>query len=74
MVRTNRTPRAKRARLIAGSAGAIDTPLPKVPEANHILLDYAPVWIEEPRGPRQYHFKRYPRESLDAWHKRHGLD
>ena len=54
-------------------ASAIDTPLRKPSEVVHIMLDYAPEWIDVPRGPRQPHHPLYPDESLAAWHERHGL-
>ena len=59
--------------LVHPFASAIDTPLPKAPETNHILRDYAPDWIDVPRGKHHHHFPRYPDESLAAWHERHGL-
>ncbi len=54
-------------------ASAIDTPLPRAPETDHIMLDYAPDWVDVPRGKRQRHHAGYPDESLAAWHERHGL-
>lgn len=54
-------------------ASAIDTPLPVPPEHVHIMLDFAPPWVEVPRGAGEVHFARYPEESILDWHKRHGL-
>ncbi len=54
-------------------ASAIDTPLPKPPEAVHIMLDFAAPWVEIPQGKQHRHFERYPNESIIDWHRRHGL-
>ncbi|RDI43821.1 GFA family protein [Aquicella lusitana] len=54
-------------------ASAIDTPLPKPPERIHMMLDFAASWCEIPTGKNQIHFARYPEESIEEWHKRHGL-
>ena len=54
-------------------ASAIDTPLPKPPERDHIMLDYAAPWCEVPSGPAERHCPQYPDESLADWHRRHGL-
>lgn len=59
--------------LVHPFASAIDTPLPKPPERFHIMLDYAASWVEIPDGPNEKHFPRYPDESLEDWHRRHGL-
>lgn len=58
--------------LIHPFASAIDTPLPKPPQKVRIMLDFAAPWCEVPeKGER--HFPRYPDESIDEWHRRHGL-
>lgn len=54
-------------------ASAIDTALPRPPEVVHIMLDFAAPWVMVPRGEGHRHFPRYPEESIEAWHKRHGL-
>jgi hypothetical protein len=61
------------AELVHPFASAIDTPLPAPPERVHIMLDFAPAWVRVPRGPREKRFARYPEESIEAWHRRHGL-
>jgi hypothetical protein len=59
--------------LVHPHASAIDTPLPKPPETMEIGLDWAPSWVEVPRGPRHHHRAQMPSESLEDWHRRHGL-
>jgi len=54
-------------------ASAIDNELPKPPELVHIMLDFAAPWVEVPRGEGHRHFNRYPDESIEDWHRRHGL-
>jgi hypothetical protein len=54
-------------------AGSVDTPLPRPPEIVHIMLDFAAPWIEIPSGDNHRHFPRYPDESVQQWHERHGL-
>jgi hypothetical protein len=54
-------------------ASAIDTPLPKPPERNHIMLNYAANWCEIPKRKSDFHFPEYPTESIENWHKRLGL-
>jgi hypothetical protein len=54
-------------------ASAINTPLPKPPELVHIMLDFAAPWVEVPSGPGHQQFARYPEESVEEWHRRHGL-
>jgi hypothetical protein len=54
-------------------ASAIDSELPKPPELVHIMLDFAASWVEVPRGEGHSHFNRYPDESIEDWHRRHGL-
>lgn len=59
--------------LIHPFASVIDTPLPAPPERVHIMLAYKAPWVEVPAGPNDRHFDRYPDESLEQWHRRHGL-
>jgi hypothetical protein len=59
--------------LVHPFASAIDTPLPKAPERVHMMLDFKAPWVEVPTGKGEKHVRRYPKESLEAWHRRHGL-
>ena len=59
--------------LVHPHASAIDTPLPKPPETMEIGLDWAPSWVDVPRGPKHHHHAQMPSESLEDWHRRHGL-
>lgn len=52
-------------------ASAIDTPLPKAPEFVSLMLNYKPTWVPAPKSG--LHFGEYPKESLEDWHRRHGL-
>ena len=54
-------------------ASAIDTPLPKTPERQHIMLSYAAPWVAVPKGKRDMHFKEYPEEAIIDWHKQRNL-
>jgi len=59
--------------LIHPHASAIDTPLPKPPEVVEAALAYCPDWVEVPKGKSHIHCDTWPGESLEDWHKRHGL-
>ena len=59
--------------LVHPHASAIDTELPKPPEVFEIGLAWAPAWVDVPHGPGHVHVDEMPSESLEAWHKRHGL-
>jgi len=37
------------------------------------MLDFAAPRVELPVGPKERHFRRYPDESIEQWHRRHGL-
>lgn len=54
-------------------ASAIDTPLPRTRETQHVLLNYAPSWVEIPRRKRDRYFREFPREAIIDWHKKRGL-
>jgi hypothetical protein len=59
--------------LVHPFASAIDTPLPQPPETVHIMLKYKPAWVDVPAGAGHVQFDEYPDESLEDWHRRHGL-
>jgi hypothetical protein len=59
--------------LVHPYASAIDTPLPKPPESVRLMLNYAAPWCEIPEDGNERHFPEYPEESLEEWHRRHGL-
>jgi len=59
--------------LIHPHASAIDTPLPKPPEVVEAALEFAPAWVDVPKGKGHVHVRRWPEESLEEWHRRHRL-
>ena len=59
--------------LVHPHASAIDTPLPRAPERVHMLLDSKANWVQVPKGSHEVHVERFPDESLEEWHRRHGL-
>jgi hypothetical protein len=54
-------------------ASAIDAPLPVPPARTHLMLRYKASWVEPVIGPNDLSFELYPQESIEAWHRRHGL-
>ena len=54
-------------------ASCIDTPLPKCPEYYHILTDFKLNHVEIPTGNNIRTYSRYPEESIEEWHRKHGL-
>jgi len=60
--------------LVHPQAGAIDTPLPAAPELTHLMLESKPDWIPLEEGAKDQCFDAYPEESIEAWHKRLGLE
>ncbi len=59
--------------LVHPFASAIDTALPEPPERVHMMLDFKAPWVRVPEGPNELRFAQYPAESLEDWHRRHGL-
>jgi hypothetical protein len=59
--------------LVHPFASAIDTPLPAPPERVHIMLASKPDWVSVDAADGDARFDGYPEESLDDWHRRHGL-
>lgn len=60
--------------LVHPQAGAIDTPLPSAPEHTHLMLEAKPDWVPLEKGASDQCFEAYPEESIEAWHKRLGLE
>ena len=60
-------------RWVYPAASAIDTPLPTPPEYVHICLDEKPDWVAVPTGPEHVHVQGSPTETVEDWHRRHGL-
>jgi len=54
-------------------ASAIDTPLPRPREIQHIMLDYVEPWVEVPQRKRDRYFREYPKESIMDWHAKRRL-
>jgi len=59
--------------LIHPFASAIDTPLPKPPQTVHIMQASLSNWVEPNIKDGDLVFEQYPDESIEDWHKRHGL-
>ena len=59
--------------LVHPFASAIDTPLPVAPEQIHIMLGSKPDWVRLDDAGSEDKFDKYPSESLEDWHRRHGL-
>ncbi|HEX5957813.1 MAG TPA: GFA family protein [Hyphomicrobiaceae bacterium] len=59
--------------LVHPFASAIDTPLPVPPVRTHLMLRYKAGWVEPAIGAGDLTFDLYPEDSIEAWHKRHGL-
>ena len=54
-------------------ASAIDTPLPRPKERQHILLNSKANWVPVPRGSGEKRFREFPREAIIDWHRKRGL-
>ncbi len=59
--------------LVHPLASVIDTPLPKPAHFVDIMLDSAAPWVELHPGGHIERFPEYPAQSIEAWHKSHGL-
>lgn len=60
-------------RLVHPFASAIDSDLPTAPCTTHLMLRFKPTWVTLNRGPDDLAFEVYPEDSLEDWHRRHGL-
>jgi hypothetical protein len=59
--------------LVHPFASAIDTPLPEPPEQVHIMLGSKPAWVRNDAQTGEAQHDTYPSQSLEEWHKAHGL-
>lgn len=59
--------------LIHPFASAIDTDLPKPPEQVYMMLDFAANWCDMEKDKKIVEFKRYPKLSIEEWHKKNKL-
>ena len=59
--------------LIHPFASAIDTDLPVPPSSVHMMLRFKPAWVEPQFGEGDARFDLYPLQSLEDWHRAHGL-
>lgn len=58
--------------LIHPFASAIDTELPVPDEMVCIMDGSKPAWAQWPEGKKSVH-EEYGKDSLEGWHKKHGL-
>lgn len=54
-------------------ASVIDTPLPVPPEQVHMMLGSKANWVRLDARPGEAQFDEYPDQSLEEWHRDHGL-
>ena len=59
--------------LVHPFASAIDTPLPEAPAYVHMMLGSKANWVPVQAGPGDEHSDAYPPESLEEWHRAHGM-
>ncbi|HEX8663811.1 MAG TPA: GFA family protein [Beijerinckiaceae bacterium] len=59
--------------LVHPFASAVDTPLPEPPEAVHMMLDSKANWVRVDAKPGEQRHDEYPDDSLEEWHRAHGL-
>jgi hypothetical protein len=59
--------------LVHPFASAIDSELPVPPSRVHLMLKYKPAWVEVNQGPHDLLFDRYPKQSLEDWHRQRHL-
>ena len=59
--------------LVHPFASAIDTPLPEPPEQVHMLLASKANWVRVDAEKGEPQFEEYPSDSLEDWHRSHGL-
>lgn len=59
--------------LVHPFASAIDTELPEPPAAVHMMLGSKANWVRLDAKRGEKRFEEYPEQSLEDWHRAHGL-
>ena len=59
--------------LVHPFASAVDTALPEPPESVHIMLGSRAPWVRVDAREGEPQFQAYPSQSLEDWHRAHGL-
>ena len=59
--------------LVHPFSSAVDTELPVPPSTTHLMLKFKPAWVTPQIGADDLMFDLYPQESIEDWHRRHGL-
>jgi hypothetical protein len=54
-------------------ATALDSELPEPVAFRNMFLRSKPAWVDADEGKAEANFETYPDESLEAWHRRHGV-
>ena len=49
------------------------TPLPEAPSHVHMMLGSKANWVPVHAGPEDERSDDYPQESLEDWHRAHGM-
>ena len=58
---------------ISPFASAIDTPLPRPRERQHVFLESKPAWVDVCAHEGDKRFRSYPREAIIDWHRKRKL-
>jgi len=59
--------------LVHPFASAVDSDLPVPPARTHLMLGSKASWVEPVIGPEDLAFDEYPEQSIEDWHRSHGL-
>jgi hypothetical protein len=59
--------------LVHPFASAIDSKLPPAPEQVHMMLGSKANWVRVDAKRGEARFDAYPEQSLEDWHRDHGL-
>lgn len=54
-------------------ASAIDTPLPRPRERQHVFLASKPAWVDVCAHEGDRRFRSFPREAIIDWHRKRKL-
>jgi hypothetical protein len=59
--------------LVHPFASAVDSALAVPPVLTHLMLRFKPAWVAVEAGKDDLTFDLYPAQSLEDWHRAHGL-